>query len=438
MNHPPSPERPSTSKPAHGTGRFLRAVRSRAGHRLVRSTGWMTSGFALTAASQATYFIIIARALGADGLGAFAAALAIVSILAPFVGWGAKNLLVMNTSRHRSLFAEYFGAGIVAVLLTGVVLAAGALAFGYIVFHGSQIAAVLPWVAAAELGAAPISDLVMHCYQGHERVRAASFVLTAGSGARVVAAILFVTLGTDLTAPHWAAWYLGASVLTAVVSLAFAMRQLGLPGLGRNALVTIFRHGVFYSIGSASRTVYADIDKTMLARMESASVAGVYTGGYRLVGMLSTPFLAFVYAANPRFFRDGESNALQVWHLAQRARKLAVIYGAIAGIGCLVLAPALPWILGDSFKQSSEVVRWLALLPLIQGIHLIYGDALMGVGQQPIKSAVQVATAGLNAGLNVWLIPLYSWRGAAVATLCGEGLLAFAMVLLLHRAAHPR
>ena len=405
---------------------------------LVRNTGWMTIGFALTAAFQAGYFVIVARALGASGFGAFAAGLALVSIVAPFSGLGARNLVVMRTARDQTLFSEYFGTGIIAVLFTGGALAAGTLAIGYAVFHGSEVAAVLPWVAASELGAAQITDLVMHCFQAHERVRAGALVLTASSGVRVAAAILFVSTEARPTASHWATWYFGASATVAVVVLAIGTIQLGRPRLGWSAATTILRHGIFYSIGSASQTVYADIDKTMLARLDSTTVAGVYTGAYRLVGMMSTPFLAFVYAANPRFFREGERDAPLVWQLAQRARKFAVVYGAVVAAVCLIAAPALPWILGDSFKESSQVVRWLALLPLIQAIHIIYGNALMGVGRQALRSAVQVGTAGLNAGLNLWLIPLYSWRGAAAATLFGEGLLAVAMVVLLHRATHPR
>ena len=406
-------------------------------HNMVRNSGWMTIGFALAGVFQAGYFLVVARALGADGLGAFAAGLAIVSVLAPFVGLGAKNILVMRTSREPAVFSEYFGTAIAAILSTGGLLALIALGVGYLVFRGSDVAAVLPWVAASELGTARITELVMHSYQAHERVRAAALVLVMNSGVQVMAAVLFLIAAPHRDAAHWAQWYFGASAIVAVLALASATRHLGLPGVGRQAAVTILRYGIFFSIGSASQTVYADIDKSMLARMDSVGVAGVYTGGYRVIVMMSTPILAFVFAANPRFFRDGERNAPDVWQLAQRARKVAVVYGVIVAALCLIAAPALPWVLGSSFKESTEVVRWLALLPLIQSVHLIYGNALMGVGRQALRSAMQVGTAGINAGLNLWLIPLYSWRGAAIATLCGEALLAVAMVVLLRRATRP-
>lgn len=410
-------------------------VRKFGGVQFVRHTGWMTGGFAMKAALQAAYFVIVARALGVSGLGAFAAALAIVSILAPFSGLGAGNIVVMRTARRVELFAEQFGTGLVAIVLTGGLLAGAAVVFGDAIFPGSAIAAALPWVAAAELGAGRVTDLVTHCYQAHERPRAAALTVLADSGSRALAAVLFVAVGARADASVWAAWYFVASALAAAAVLAFCSRQLGRPRFARESARAIARHGLFYSIGSASQTIYADIDKTMLARFDSVSIAGFYTGAYRLVAFLTTPIIAFVYVANPWFFRTGERDPGAVWDLVQRSRRYVVLYGASTAVLCFLAVPVIvPAILGGSFRHSGDIVRWLALLPLIQGIHVLYGNALMGVGRQPLRSAIQAGTAAINAGLNVWLITSYSWRGAVIATLLSEGLLAVAMVVLLRQA----
>ena len=363
-------------------------MRSLTHHDLSSGTAWMTGGLALTAAFQAVYFIIVARALGAGGFGAFAAAVAMAAIVVPFAGLGARNLVVMRTSRDYRLFGEYFGTGVGAVLLTGAVLALGTLAVGYAVFHGTEVARALPWVVASDIGAAQITDLVTHCYQAHQRALAAAIVLAANSAALALAAILFVASNSQPSASTWAIWYFGANTVVAVVALVLVTVQLGHPRLGWGAARTILRHGIFYSVGSASQTVYGDIDKAMLASMDNTTVAGFYTGAYRAVQMMSIPILAFVWAANPRFFREGERNPHAVWQLAQSARKVAVAYGAFAALLCLAAAPLLPRILGPSYEQSTDVLRWLSLLPLIQAIHLIYGNALMGVGRQALRSAL--------------------------------------------------
>ena len=40
-----------------------------------------------------------------------------------------------------------------------------------------------------------------------------------------------------------------------------------------------------------------------------------------------------------------------------------------------------------------------------------------------LATMLLVSIAGVNVLLNAWLIPLYSWRGAAIATIVSDGLL---------------
>ena len=54
----------------------------------------------------------------------------------------------------------------------------------------------------------------------------------------------------------------------------------------------------------------------------------------------------------------------------------------------------------------------------------------MGAGRQGLRSLCQAATAILNVGLNLWLIPRFSWRGAVIATYGAEGALALAMLAI--------
>src|SRR5580692_4789969 len=89
---------------------------------LAKDTLWMFLGYALRIANQATYFILIARALGPDQYGAFVGVAALIGLVAPFGGLGAGNLLVKNVSRDRDLFAEYWGNALLLSLVTGVVL----------------------------------------------------------------------------------------------------------------------------------------------------------------------------------------------------------------------------------------------------------------------------------------------------------------------------
>ncbi|MCG8606817.1 polysaccharide biosynthesis C-terminal domain-containing protein, partial [bacterium] len=75
------------------------------------------------------------------------------------------------------------------------------------------------------------------------------------------------------------------------------------------------------------------------------------------------------------------------------------------------------------YALSVEVVRWLAVTPLLQSIHYLAANTLTGAGFQNIRGSIQLAVAGINILLNLWLIPIYSWKGAAWSTIGSEALL---------------
>ena len=86
---------------------------------LVRNALWLLLGSGLRASIQGIYFVLIARALGPDGYGAFAGVVALVALASPFSGLGMGNILIKNVARDRETFGESWGTGVVAVALSG-------------------------------------------------------------------------------------------------------------------------------------------------------------------------------------------------------------------------------------------------------------------------------------------------------------------------------
>src|SRR3984957_11479172 len=87
--------------------------------KLARNTGWMFLGQGLRLIIQAGYFVIIARSLGVQQYGAFAAVTAMVAIFSPFVGLGCGNLIIKNVARKPEWIDECFGNGLLMTLASG-------------------------------------------------------------------------------------------------------------------------------------------------------------------------------------------------------------------------------------------------------------------------------------------------------------------------------
>jgi len=71
-------------------------------------------------------------------------------------------------------------------------------------------------------------------------------------------------------------------------------------------------------------------------------------------------------------------------------------------------------------------------------VHTFLSDALSGAGNQGLRSLIQLGVAVFNVLINLWMIPAYSWRGAAWSSIASDALLACgigAAVMVLSRRA---
>jgi O-antigen/teichoic acid export membrane protein len=162
----------------------------------------------------------------------------------------------------------------------------------------------------------------------------------------------------------------------------------------------------------------------MLSRLADLAATGVYGAAYRVIDVTMTPIRSLAAAAYPHFFRKGVGGMAQTYPYALSLIAKTSIYGAFASAGLWLAAPILPRILGNQYRGVLPAVRWLALIPFLRCIHSFMADALSGAGLQRVRTGIQVMVALINIGLNVVILPRYSWRGAAWTSLGCDGLLA--------------
>jgi O-antigen/teichoic acid export membrane protein len=72
-------------------------------------------------------------------------------------------------------------------------------------------------------------------------------------------------------------------------------------------------------------------------------------------------------------------------------------------------------------------LRWLCLIPFFRAFQLSAADALAGAGKQSWRLAAQMIAAGANVAMNIYLIPRYSWHGAAWSSLATDAMLGVSL-----------
>ena len=92
----------------------------------------------------------------------------------------------------------------------------------------------------------------------------------------------------------------------------------------------------------------------------------------------------------------------------------------------MLIAPLLPHILGAKYAAVGPAIRLLALIPVMRCVHWFLADALRGPMPREYGPRFKLARA-LNIGLNLLILPRWSWVGAAWTSLASDAALMVAV-----------
>jgi O-antigen/teichoic acid export membrane protein len=428
-----------SSAPYRWTIRFARNFGLSKSSTLAWNTVHMLAGQSAKLVIQAMYFVLMARNLGPRQYGAFVAVTAAAAIVTPFVGNGTGNLMVKNVARDRSVFSEYWGNALLMSGVSGAVFTLGVVAACLALLPKSIPLVVVILVVVSDVIFNGLSDVTNWAFRSVEMLGWAAYLNVFASFTRLCGIAVIVLMHRP-TLMAWSVAYLVTSTLCTLVAIGCVLWRLGRPRLALYRIWDELRQGFYFSSGVAAETVYNDIDKTMLARLGSLGATGIYAAAYRLIDVAFIPVWSLLAAAYPGFFRSGRHGIASSLAYAKRLLPRALGYSAAAAVGLLVVAPLIPRVLGTEYARTTEAVRWLALLPLLKTCHYFAADSLAGADHQGLRMLMQVLVALFNVGLNLWIIPAYSWRGAAWSSLASDALLAVSLwccVLILRNREQP-
>jgi O-antigen/teichoic acid export membrane protein len=416
-------------------------MRNQLRSRLAKNASWMFLGQGVSFAVQAGYFVLLARLLGADQYGIFVGAAAAVSLLSQYSTLGSGLVLVRQVSRHNSEFPQYWGNALVTTLGVGSLVILTLTGLGNWMV-GPASASVIVLVAVGECTCARVAEVGGQAFQAFEQLKLTAVLTSLTSIARLMAAAGMVLVLHHATVRQWVIASLCVSGLSAAMALVLVTIRLGWPKVNLRLLRERALEGVGFSIAASTTSVYNDLDKAMLSRYGMLAANGIYSMAYRVIDMSCTPIRALQAAALPRFCQTGRNGARGSIAFTRKLLGKTLPFGLLAAAAMFLAAPIIPHVVGRSFANSVSALQWLCLLPVFRSLHLGAGDTLTGAGYQRYRTAAQLCAAGLNFGLNLWLIPAYSWHGAAWASLVTDGSLAagnwIILGLLIRRENNPR
>ena len=399
---------------------------------LAKDTLWMLFSKLFNIVMQAAYFVVIARMLGKDNYGSFIAITAVANLVFPFVPLGSEHLLIKNVSVNRASFRTNWGNGLVLSTANGTFFTIILLLLSPFIFPGDVPGGAILLILLADLICLALLDLGYKSLMATNMINKTAQLGILSTCSKLLAALSLVVFFPNPNVATWSYLYFTSSIAMTIVTILLITKMLGRPTPVFAELKSNIVQGFYFSISTSANNINANLDKSMLSKISGVGATGIYASAYRFIDVGNTPLLALFGATYTRFFQHGASGIRGSLSFAKKLLPLLTLYAIVTVVGFWLLAPFIPVILGEDYRDAVEALLWLSPLPAIATYQYLAADTLTGSGNQKSRSMVQVGAAVVNVLLNIILIPLYSWKGAAYATLISDSLRLICLWLIVY------
>lgn len=366
---------------------------------------------------------LVARALGPEGRGEYAAVMSYSALLVLVFGIGfgqTMNYAQLTLKWDREVVLAT--AVRFALWLTPLALVAA----GVVMWLG-----LLPpdanWALAVSALLIPVS-ILQQC----------SFNLLVGMGDLKAIAllqlspVLFSAVGVVLLFPLGlltTASFLALTVVGGLLNFALTLRLLGVrPRRGRSPL-RLMGFGLRAFPGGLSHLANSQLDQLLVAPVLGTRDLGIYAAAVTVAGIP----LGLAQALGARSVRD---NAAPEGGLDPRRTELSIRRVAVAvAVLAVALACVVPWLVpllyGAPFRDSAPLAMVLLLGTVANGVYGVAGTSLTIAGRPGVQSWAQIGGVVITgAGLAV-LLPTIGVMGAAITSVAAYWTrLAFVLVAL--------
>jgi O-antigen/teichoic acid export membrane protein len=409
----------------------LPVARAGLAQRIVLNTALLSAGNVAGLVAGAVTVAALARLLGVENFGRFAAATAFVTSFQVFSDFGLSIIGVREAAQRRSEAATIIANVAAMRLALGaaamIVCVSAAFLAGY---SGELLLAILVMSAMLLIGALDSFGLIFQVdLRNH-------VLLLAG---------LALSLTNLLAVVGVAYWHLGIVYLACTSLLAVGVRSLLLTLWARRYVPvrfacdaklwrTFMLAALPIGLSGLSAPILARFDIILLSRLASPETVGLYNAAGRVVTLSTFVPQALVGSAFPVLSAAMLGDVALARRLYNSATKylllLALPLGTVAAIAG---EPLLVIAFGRPYAAAAPLLSILIWSSAAVYVGITAGNLIVAAGRQRLSLALNAGAAVLNVALNILLIPRLGAAGAATAAVLTAVALCLASLYVANR-----
>ena len=185
-------------------------------------------------------------------------------------------------------------------------------------------------------------------------------------------------------------------------------------------LKTILKYSLPLLVAGFAGMINETLDRVMLKHLVPEELnpmaqLGIYGANYKLAVLMTLFIQMFRYAAEPFFFQNkNESNARQLY---AKATKYFIIFGLMIFLGVMFYIDIIKYFISPNYHEGLKVVPILLIANLFLGIFFNFSIWYKLNDMTKYGAWLAIFGAVITIVLNLVLVPIYGYVGAAWATL---------------------
>jgi O-antigen/teichoic acid export membrane protein len=369
---------------------------------------------------QLVIFVYLARALGKGDFGVFSFGFAFALLIVIIADFGLITLLIREISRNKKAASKYLSNALIIKILLSVVTIIAAYLFLNIMDYSQEVKTVAYIMLSFTL-IQSFTNIHYSIFRAFEQMHYDAFIKVLRM--LILVGMVFYAiknkLGLFAASLAFPATELIVLLITSLVVYSKFIKisfefdyKFSKELLKKSSLfcLSLIFSGLFMYVSSI-----------MLSKIRSTTDVGIYSAASNI--MLALIFIPVMYgnAIYPVISRFYINSKKSLKFAYERSFKYMLIIGLPISAGIYVLSGRIISLLyGKEYTASAAVLAILSGYLFLRFLNVVSGFTLSSINRQGSRVLSQGTAALTNIILNLILIPLYGFIGAAIAAVITE------------------
>jgi len=403
---------------------------------IFKNMSWLLVSQIIASVCGFIWTILMARYLGVERYGIFGFATSFTAILVIIVDLGISTHIVRHIATDYDSAPKYLGNAIPLKVLFSIACTIITL-IALIIMNVNELVIKVTLLFTLEMIIKSYVNLFNGSFQAFEEGK------YQGIGNTILHLILLVfiliAIFTDLGLYGIAVSYILANAIAFIYEYFMLTNHVTKPKyeLDKEFCKNITLLSIPFAVTGLLYTIYYSIDIVMLTNMVGSYATGIYNATYKLISVLTlfySVYTAVIFPVMSRYYKNDESLLLISFEKSIKYLMLVIIPLAVAT--AFYSADVMHLIYGQSYKGGASVLSiliWTVCLLFISGAC----NSLLNASHKEVSvTKIYAIAAVFNVVLNFFMIPHYSYDGAAITTVLSDILIVIIQAYVIYKLGH--